>query len=159
MAVLIGDYTNTDKVRGALGLTVHDVPDANIEARNLEDDLEIDLYGWLEEHETLYATWTDDAATAEQKHSARLLRRYCTYRVAFHLCSGLELLAVQAVGDSKATAERFSSVNLDALRRRVEAIAASARVDLEEVQGLESSSSYVSPLSIAAPGYDPAVGS
>lgn len=154
MGVAIGDYTNTDKIRGALGFTLSDVSDKYIEDREISEELLISLYGWIPDHKTRYAAWVA-SATADDDQYKRLLEKYCTYICAFHLSSGLELLATQAITDSKAGAERFSSVKLENLRDRMEGIALSTLTDLATALSLSVSNSSVSIFASVSPSVDP----
>lgn len=158
MSVVIGEYTNTDKIRGAIGFTVRDVPDQFIVDRDLGEELLISLYKWMPDHATLYTAW-QLGGSDDEKQYARQLRKYSTFMCAFHLCSGLELLAVQAIGDSKATAERFTGVKLEKLRSRIEGIAESSRSDLITDLGLTTASTTASIFSAVPPASDPVVGS
>jgi len=157
--LLIGRYTNTDRVRGALGFTISDVPDLYIKDREVEEELLISLYEWLPNHESLFTSWTGAGATEDEKQYARLLRKYSTYMCAFHLCSGLELLALKEIGDSKATAGRFSNLKSDTFRKRIEGIALAARADIVEALDLATSATTATILASVPPAIDPVVGS
>lgn len=159
MSILIGRYTNTVKIRGALGLTPSDVNDQYIEDRGTEDQVLTSLYKWLPTHDTLYTTWTAGGATDDEKQYARLLRQYSTYMCAFHLCSGLEFLVLKAIGDSKATAERFSNVKSDKFRKRIEGIALGARAEIVEALQLTTATTKASIFASVVPDADPVVGS
>lgn len=159
MSAAIGDYTNADKIRGALGLTPMDADDQYILGRDIDEEILISLYDWIPNHATFYTTWTAGGATEEEKHYARLLRKYSSFIGAFHLCSGLELLIVQAIGDSKATAERFSNVDLIKLRAKIEGIAEGTRSDIIKSLSLSTETASASIFKSVPPASDPVVGS
>ncbi len=72
MSDILG-LTSFDQLRGVLGVSVADVPDAMLTPYALEDDLTVDLDGWLTDWVTLR-----DAGG----RPATLLRLYAKYRCA-----------------------------------------------------------------------------
>lgn len=158
MSVAVGDYTNTDKIRGVLGFTVSDAQDEYIVSREIDDELLISLYEWIPDHATLFIAWKAGGSALDSQN-IRQLKKYSTYQGAFILCSGIELLAVQAIGDSKATAERFSKVDLVALRRRLEGIASGVKSDLTITLGLSVISTTAALFAKVEPDFDPVTGS
>ena len=151
--VLIGDYTDTDKVRAVAGLTDNEVDDATLQAMGLSTVVLADLHTWLPTHATIKAEGEAPAPTPEQALRFDVLKLYATTLAAMTaLQSSMHI--PQQKSNGKDTAKRFSD---SALKDAIGAL--QARLDKYRNQLLE----LISPIgavssglfAIATPTYDP----
>jgi hypothetical protein len=146
-------YTTSDAIRGSLGVDPQDCSDEVIASSNLEVELEVDLDGWLPNHDALFTTGTATGATASEKTTKNLILLYSQWFCAFELASRF-LLFPQIVTDGKNQMNRFAKVDLD----RVKDLAASRmnkyKSSLDEL--VNSTTQSVLPIiSVAIPDNDP----
>jgi hypothetical protein len=104
-------YTNTDKIRSALGLDDKDISDKQLTDRDLDKELRLDLTSWLPTHATLYTTGTSTEATDTQQLIADALVLYSTYYCSLLSARAMRLAAMQSHSDGKNTLERFATVD------------------------------------------------
>lgn len=105
-------YTDSDKIRGALGLTPQDVTDDQICNANIEARLQEDLDGWLPTHATVQTEGRATAATAAQKRAWLQLQLYCQFRAALFFTPILSTLVAQKIADGQMEMQRFSNAKL-----------------------------------------------
>lgn len=155
--VAITNYTDTDAIRHAIGVTANEVPDAMLTGMKLEDRLESDLYEWLTSHATDYPTWTAVGASAAHQQNARNLRLYATYFCAAEVVA-FQLAIPSMVGDGKNQLRRFEGVDFEQLAAYLADQAAKYRQLLDEaVNGTAQLS--LTLLGRAVPDYDPVTNS
>jgi uncharacterized membrane protein (UPF0182 family) len=114
MTVLFS-YTDSDKLRSVLGVSVEELEDAIIAYRDLEKEINVSLHDWLPNHATIYGAGNGIGATADQVYQADLLVLYCTYYAGFLVLTS-PLTAIQKISDGKNLTERFSSTDPKAMQ-------------------------------------------
>lgn len=145
-------YTNTDQIRSVAGLTVEDVSDAFLTARDMATELKVDLYSWLPNHAALHA----DTSTAAAQQISDCIGLYCTYTAAaWVLQSPMSLLA--KITDGANAAERFQ-IDWEAAAERLLAKAALMKQQLVDLTTTPSSGLTVKFFSGDTPSYDPVTG-
>ncbi len=156
---LIGDFTDTNRIRGALGFTKRDLSDEQIIEMNPFIELEIALYVWFPDYETEYDTWFNNGTpTAGNRHLINLLKSYCTYYGAYLVCSGLEMLAQRTITDSKMTMARYSNVDLAEIRDRMLGRAENAKELIADGMSISLTTSTPNLFSATSPDFDPVEG-
>jgi len=155
----VGDFTDTNRIRGVLGFTDRDLPDSQIIEMEPIIELEIELYNWFPTYKTSYDTWFNNGSpTDADRHLINLLKSYSTYYAAYIVCSGLEMLAQRTITDSKMTASRFSNVRLEDIRDRMAGKAASAKELIADDVGITLTTTAPTLFSSASPNFDPVEG-
>lgn len=96
-------YTDTDAIRAVLGITEEDLEDAQLIARNLDKELNIDLLSWLPTVEDLVSIGTD-----LQVDSIKL---YSNYYCAALVAQSLRLAATQQTSDGQNSLDRYSVID------------------------------------------------
>ena len=156
----IGDFTDSERVRGVMGFTERDLSDDQILSMQLNIELSVELYKWFPTSATSYDTWYNGGSpTAEDQNNINLLLSYCTYQAAYLVSLGLEMIAQRSVTDSKMTMSRYSNVDLPAIRDRMQGRADSAKATLASSLSLTLDESVPTLFSSTQPGFDPVVGS
>jgi len=156
---MVGDFTDTDRIRGALGFTDRDITDEQIVRSDHTIELEIELYKWFPDYSSEYDTWYNNGSPTDgNKHLINLLKSYCTYYSAYLVCNGLEMLAQRSITDSKMTASRYSNVKLELIRERMLGRADSAKELIADGMDLSIASTSPTLFSVASPTYDPVEG-
>lgn len=159
MTAAITNYTNTDKVRAALGVDASDVPDQKMVDMQLDIELTLDLDEFGVDHVTIYTEGTDVAPTAAQTKSWNLLQMYSQYCAAYLALDGKQLQYPLLFKDGKAEIRRFEEIDFDELLASIGRRKRKYQDLLAEDQGitLDTVSSY-SPLGVSTPGFDPVTG-
>ena len=157
MSEAITAYTTTDALRGAIGLTVSDMPDAVLTGQQLDLELDVDLMIWLPDHATLYAAGMASGATASDKLIAAYIQLYSQWFCAASIVTQMVLGIPLAISDGKSELKRFDSIDLDDLALRVGAKRNAYRNLLAETQGQVEVTS-VSLMKAGIPDYDPVTG-
>jgi hypothetical protein len=157
MSEAITGYTDTDAIRGAVGLTVSDIPDASLIDQKLGSELESDLSEWLPTHAALYATGTAGGATAADAQIAAYLVLYAQWFCASALVTQMVLGIPALISDGKSEMRRFVNIDLDDLAGRVQAKRDFYRNRLAEGQG-QAVVTATSIMQAGVPDYDPVTG-
>jgi len=157
MSEAITAYTNTDAVRGAVGLTPGDIPDSSLIDQQLALELEADLAAWLPDHATLYAAGLDAGATAAEKLSTAYIQLYAQWFCASMLVAQMTLGIPMMISDGKTEMQRFPSLDLEALMARVSARSALYKTRLAESAG-QAEVLSTSIMQVGNPDYDPVTG-
>lgn len=110
MADVLGVVTyNT--LRVTAGMSVTDVSDDQIEALNLDMEVEIDLETWIPEfQQVLDESWPEPKSGALQFVKKRLIA-YTKYYSTALLCKAAPGLMLRRLSDGENIAERFQNVN------------------------------------------------
>ena len=156
-AAEITKYTNTDKVRSALGFDASDVKDSLLSAAGLDLSLTYDLDDWLPTHATIWADGTASAGvTAEQKKFANVLGMYAQWYCA-HEVASKKLLYVQIYSDGKAQLNRFN-IDIDSVRDMAEGEMNRWKEMLMELDGQTVTAASFNPVSLSTPDFNPITG-
>jgi hypothetical protein len=99
-------YTDTDRIREALQITVEDLSDDRFNKGALELDLLLDLDDWLPTHATIYADGLGTPTQAQLKQF-NLLVAYSTYFCADQTLHTGPLSLPRSIGDGKNAIERL----------------------------------------------------
>lgn len=155
MAIPILSLTDSDQVRAALGLSSRDVDDQFFIDRKADRELRLALFEWFPNYASEYSSWTTNASANQEKID--LLESYATYQTAYIISSGLSMMALQKVSDSKFTAARFEGIDLDSISELMRSKANQLKTRLQEVLGT-AHDGPVNLFSSVAPSYDPVTG-
>ena len=156
---VVGDFTDTNRIRGVLGFTERDLSDEQIISMESVIELDIELYSWFPDYATTYDTWFNSGApSAANQNLINLLKSYCTYYSAHLVCSGLEMLAQRTITDSKMTASRYSGIDLASIRDRMAGKAAGAKEVIAEGISLTLSTPTPTLFASASPNFNPVEG-
>lgn len=157
--IIVGDFTDSDRIRGVMGFTGRDLPDSQLITMELSIELSIELYEWMPSYATNYDTWYNNGSpTDENQNKINLLLSYCTYQAAYLVCLGLEMIAQRSITDSKMTMARFSNISLSDVRDRMLGRSLRAQTALAELEGITLDTSTPTLFSSASPSFDPVVG-
>ena len=156
MAIAITAYTDSDRVRSALGLDLSDVKETLLAASGLDISLTFDLDEWLPNHAALYAAGSAPAASTGDIKIMNAIKLYAQWYCAWEL-SGKKLAFVQIFTDGKAGMNRFD-IDLDSLRAMSEAEKNKWKDLLAELAGQTVVASSYNPLGISTPTFDPITG-
>ena len=153
----LGQYTNTDKVRAAIGVTDDEISDDMLVDQNLEMALLADLSGWISNHATIYATGRAAGATAAESLQADYLELYAMWFCAKR-ASEMVLAIPQVASDGKSEVRRFA---IDGILEKAISVATAnmmaVRAKLTEAVTGTAASDIVL-FGKASPGYDPVTG-
>lgn len=154
----LGEYTNTDAVRGSLGIDRHDCPDAYFSDSDLEKELIVDLDDWIPTHATVYEDGKPSAATVEAKKSKTLLELYSQWFCAYEMASR-PLTFLKAVSDGKNQAKRYD-LDLAEVKKAAADKKAHYRALLDEAVNsiTDTSATPTSLLSVSELAEDPITG-
>ena len=136
-------YTDTDKIRSALGVDDEDIGDAQITDRNLDKELRLDLVSWLPTHAALYTSGTSVSATDSEQMTSDALVLYSTYFCAVLMVSALRLAAPQQVSDGKNSLTRFPTIDWQRLDSDLRAGMARAKAAILKLQSQASTETDV----------------
>lgn len=145
-------YTTTDAIRAALGLTVRDLKDAQIEDLRAALQLELDLAAWLPDHAAVRAAGQAPAATDEEVRRSATLELWCQYAGALLVANGLHMLAAQRISDGAMEMQRFPNEDLSQTRKHLQRLASRYKLQLTGGQ------SALSLFGVSAPSVDPVTG-
>lgn len=147
MTVAITEYTDTDKIRAALGVDSVDVSDDTLGDMQLDLELLIDLSSW--------ATGYEDYAGV----SLDMLKLYAASFCALSAIHGRELLFPVMFKDGKAETRRFA-LDLEVVKNNLASRLAAIKKALIKQEELtvtaEVRSNFI--MGSAPPNYDPVTG-
>lgn len=158
MGVPISNYTGTDAIRGALGLTDNEVTDAMLVDQRLDLELSVDLELWVPTHASVYTAGIAYGATPTEVLKANYLLLYAQWFCALHVTKFMRLAIPQMVGDGKAEMRRFQAFDLDQLEATANSRAIYYKSLLYAATGGAAAATTVSFASVGVPDYDPVVG-
>lgn len=113
----LSNYTTTDDVRGALGVSSDELEDDVILLQLYEDHLKSDLDDISFDLDTLHATLEGQAVlTSAEERFMRYARLFATYSVARALTGTLAMFGPKSIEDGKARVERFADPYKDTIK-------------------------------------------
>lgn len=142
-------YTNSEILRSVLGITEEDLDDAQLLARGLDKELNIDLMSWLPTAGDLIYI-----GTPEQIDSIGL---YANYFCAYLASQSLRMAATQKITDGANALDRFANVDWDAMQAQLKERSTFYKKFLLDSIGTIASTG-VKRFSIVGSGYDPVTG-
>jgi len=150
----LGSYTNTDAVRGCLGVDQDDCPDRYMVDSQVALELSLDLDGWLPTHAALFTAGTTGTPTTAAKAIADRLKLYAQWYVALEFANR-PLAVPQIVTDGKAQLDRFK-VDLSKVAELAAQKVAKYKGELQgAVNGSQTVAPYTNYVNVATPGADP----
>jgi hypothetical protein len=150
----LGSYTNTDAVRGCLGVDQDDCPDRYMVDSQVALELSLDLDGWLPTHAALFTAGTTGTPSTAAKAIADRLKLYAQWFVALEFANR-PLAVPQIVTDGKAQLDRFK-VDLSKVAELAAQKVAKYKGELQgAVDGSQNLAPYTNYVSVATPGADP----
>lgn len=158
MGLPITTYTDTDAIRGAVGVTNNEITDAMLTEQGLSIELTVDLDGWLPTHAAIQAAGEAATPTAAELGQWRYLQLYAQWFCAAHLLNFMQLAVPQMIGDGKAEMRRFQDVDLEALASKAMGAALKYKSSLQSALGETIASVRPTFLSRSVPDYDPVAG-
>lgn len=118
------DLTTFDQIRGVLTVSKADLPDATLNGYGLEDDLTIDLEGWL-------GDWSA-AANSGTDREKMLLKLYAKYRCAAWVAASGQNFTLTQFTDGANAGQRSDTEGFQALRAHMEGRAGHYRHVLDQ---------------------------
>jgi hypothetical protein len=150
----LGSYTNTDAVRGCLGVDQDDCPDRYMVDSQVSLELSLDLDGWLPTHAALFTTGTTGTPSTAAKAIADRIKLYAQWFVALEFANR-PLAVPQIVTDGKAQLDRFK-VDLSKVAELAAQKVAKYKGELQgAVNGSQPVALYTNYVNVATPGADP----
>ena len=146
--------TNTDEIRGALGIDETDIDPDAMAAMKPEDDLESDLLSWAPTYAVIMTEGLATSPTDAQALKYLKLRLYAKYFIsALFASSGINSI-LQKKSDGSNEGARFTNVDLEQLRGYLGDKAAAAKEELMLLVDPTLDATY-SHFGSASPNYDP----
>lgn len=144
-------------VRSTLGMSQTDVTDTVIANLHLEDEVEIDLQGWLPDYQAIVDdTWSGQSAEVREFVLLRL-RAFVKYYASAVLAESAPGLLLRRISDGENEAQRFDSVDPASLAANLYAKANEFKqLIIDALNPAEGAS--VSLFSVVSSSYDPVVG-
>ena len=155
MTVAITNYTNSDAVRGAVGLTDNEVTDPMLEDQNLASALLLDLEDWLPTHKDIYEAGRVNSPTAAAKKQYDILKLYSMWYCACRMTRTMALAMPEKISDGKAEMKRFNETDLKGIAEEACSMSSLYKTQLQEDLGETVDSTGYSPMGVASPDYDP----
>lgn len=151
-------YTSTEAVIGALGLTEEDVESSMLLDQQIDKALQADLYEWVPDHSSVFSTGMQDGAAAADNHKANLLCLYSTWFCAHRVAKHMKLAFQQRLSDGKNDTRRFATLNLEALEKGTGSTASMYKKKLVKALNPAYQEPEFSLMSAVPPGYNPITG-
>lgn len=139
--------TSFDQIRGVLTVSPADLPDEVLQAYGLEDDLEVDLSGWLENWQGVL-----DSGTPRE---TLLLRLYAKYRCAALVAASGQNFTLTQFTDGANAGQRSDTEGFQKLREHMESRASDYRLKLEDELSVALSTPTTSIMGVANPARNP----
>lgn len=139
--------TSFDQIRGVLTVSPADLPDEVLQAYGLEDDLEVDLSGWLE-------NWQDVLNSGSPRETL-LLRIYAKYRCAALVAASGQNFTLTQFTDGANAGQRSDAEGFQKLREHMESRASDYRLKLEDELSVALSTPTTSIMGVANPARNP----
>lgn len=154
MSKPLTNYTTTDAVRGAIGLTDNEVTDEMLVDQNLSAALLLELGVWLPTHKAIYEAGRINAPTADALTQYNMLRLYSMWWCACRAAK-MVLAIPEKISDGKAEMKRFNTLNLEGIAEEACGMATRYQIQLQEELGETIDTSGYSLMGSATPAYDP----
>lgn len=133
MTTQVTAYTDTDAIRGSIGVDAQDCPDDMIVGSNLQLELETDLAEWLPDHDTVFSEGNSSSATPEQELKRNYLKLYSQYFGGYQLASR-PLTFPQIVSDGKNQMNRFAKLDMQEVAKAAADKMNKYKTKLDELQ-------------------------
>jgi hypothetical protein len=157
MADILG-VVSYEMLRATSGMTDTDVDDAQIEALNIELEVEINLEAWIPFFPSvLDDTWTHSKPNAQEFVKKRLLA-YIKYYSAALLCKSAAGFMLRHISDGANVGQRFASTNPSELTDKLMLKANEFKAMIEEFLKPVTQEVQFSFFSLSKPNYDPVLG-
>lgn len=114
MAVAVTNYTDSDKIRGLLGLTDNELSDSQVTNSMMTEALLSDLEDWLPTHATVYTDGITGTPTNTQLNDLRNLQLYSAYYCASRI-DIIQLYVPQSLTNGKDAFKRFEGIDFEEL--------------------------------------------
>ncbi len=152
MTVAVTVYSDTDRIRAALGVDEADVSDDVLIDMQLELEVEVDLTAWIPGFDPITEVLSDPLAI-------KMMPLYVAAFCAFTALDGRELLYPYLFKDGKAETRRFQ-VDLQKLKDDLAAKVAKWKAAIIKAEGLTAVSAGTASFIFgsAPPDYDPVAG-
>ena len=147
-------YTDTNAIRGSLGVDDQDCPDSLIVQSNLELELEVDLYEWLPTHAAIFSVGSQTGADISDAVKKNYLLLYAQWYCAYELACRF-LAFPQIVSDGKNQLNRFAKLDLEVVKQNAASRMAKYKGKLDALENNVVAAAGLSILAISTPGYDP----
>lgn len=141
------DLTSFDQIRGVLAVSPNDLPNEILEPYGLEEDLEVDLSGWVGDWQRI----RDSGAARQQM----MLKLYAKYRCAAWVAAAGQNFMFTRFTDGANEGQRSDAEGFEKLKNHMESRAASYREQLEESLSPTYSASRTTLFGRVTPGRDP----
>ena len=146
--------TDTNEVRGVIGVDDKELTDPDICGAKPEDDLKSALLGWVPTYETLMSEGLATSPTAAQTLKYLKLKLYSKYFVsALIVSSGINSL-LQKKSDGANEGARFTNLSLRDFQTELENKAKAYKAELLLLIDSSTAATH-SHFGIASPNYDP----
>lgn len=153
-AISFMQLTDTDEVRGALGIDEADISPESMALLKPQDDLESDLLSWAPTYATIITEGLLASPTAEQALKYLKLRLYSKYFIsALFASSGINSI-LQKRSDGANEGARFTNVDLAQLREYLKGKADGFKEELLLIIDPTTVATY-DHFGVASPNYDP----
>lgn len=149
--------TTFDQIRGVLTVSPEDLPDETLTPYGLEDDLAVDLDGWVSGWQAIIEAGTavEPSPTAESVKQLRLLRLYAKYFCAAQLAATAPVFVLTKVGDGSNEGQRSDAEGFLWLQSAMQTKANSYKALLAEELGQSAPASMMQFISRVIPTRDP----
>lgn len=148
--IILANYTDSHSVRAVIGITENELTDHQMVAMLLEDQLLIDLAGWLPTHADVYSAGISALPGSAESLKYKKLRLYATYFMASRV-DLFQLALPHTVSDGKNSLKRFEGVDFDELSAKLLGMAEKMKT---EILGEDTTLAF-GLTGIATPSYDP----
>lgn len=163
--MLITDYTSYDEVRAALGVSVDELDDTQLDLPLYVNGLEIDLEDIHVNLPTTYQTvLTQSIQSEDEQRFLKAAKMFATYAVARQLSNTLPLFSPEQITDGKAAVKRFQQDSpFKAVTEAVGREYARAKIRLEQLfaivgTGASTTMTAKTYFAVSSPSSDPILG-
>lgn len=141
------DLTSFDQIRGVLAVSPNDLPNEILTPYGLQDDLEVDLDGWVE-------NWQEIRDTGEKRQQS-MLKLYAKYRCAAWVAAAGQNFMFTRFTDGANEGQRSDAEGFEKLQRHMESRAAYYREQLEQSLSEAYTATRATLFGRATPARDP----
>ena len=157
----IGNHVTYDQIRGAAGVSVVEVSNAEIDAFAIEQTLQLAVASWIPaatDTDAIYTDGTDPGATTAEKHTLYAFSAYLKNYAAYLLFLTGKLKFAKKISDSDNSFERYGWED-DAIAARLLAQANQAQDQFLGLIG-EEATGYATNIFMgrSEPAFDPVTG-
>lgn len=153
----IGTYITHDQIRFALGVAETELSDTEIDASGLEQDLQLEVYGWLPagtDTDAIYADASASDASAAELRLFYAFSNYLRYYSAYLIAVTGVLKFAKKISDKSNDFER-NAWSDEKLQAQLLGQANAAKNIFLELEGETTTAVETTWMGAAAPDYDP----